>query len=77
MRRNRARKPGTKEENEMVLRWPLRGSNNEKGQALVEYALILGLIALVAIGSLTLIGENLLAFLEYLSDQILAVAPGS
>jgi Flp pilus assembly pilin Flp len=61
----------------MVLRWPLRGSNNEKGQALVEYALVLGLITLVAVGALTAIGENVLAFFEYLRDQILAVSPGS
>jgi pilus assembly protein Flp/PilA len=31
---------------------------NEKGQALVEYALILSLISVVAIGALTLIGKN-------------------
>jgi pilus assembly protein Flp/PilA len=31
---------------------------DEEGQALVEYALILGLIAVFAIGSLTLLGGN-------------------
>jgi pilus assembly protein Flp/PilA len=31
---------------------------SEKGQALVEYALILSLISVVAIGALTLIGTN-------------------
>jgi pilus assembly protein Flp/PilA len=32
--------------------------NREDGQALVEYALILSLISVVAIGALTLIGTN-------------------
>jgi pilus assembly protein Flp/PilA len=32
--------------------------NREEGQALVEYALILSLISVVAIGALTLIGTN-------------------
>jgi pilus assembly protein Flp/PilA len=31
---------------------------NEEGQALVEYALILMLIALVTVGALTLLGTN-------------------
>jgi pilus assembly protein Flp/PilA len=32
--------------------------NREEGQALVEYALILSLISVVAIGALSLIGTN-------------------
>ena len=32
--------------------------NREDGQALVEYALILALVSVVAIGSLTLLGTN-------------------
>ena len=32
--------------------------NREEGQALVEYALILSLIAVVCIGALTLLGGN-------------------
>jgi pilus assembly protein Flp/PilA len=32
--------------------------NREEGQALVEYALILSLISVVAIGALTLVGGN-------------------
>jgi len=31
---------------------------NEEGQALVEYALILGLVSVVAIGSLTALGTT-------------------
>jgi Flp pilus assembly pilin Flp len=32
---------------------------SEEGQALVEYALIIGTIALLAMASLTLLGENI------------------
>lgn len=35
-----------------------RYGNREDGQALVEYALILSLIAVVCIGALTLLGTN-------------------
>ena len=38
-------------------------ANDESGQALVEYALILMLIALVSVGALTAIGVNVLAIL--------------
>jgi len=33
--------------------------DEESGQALVEYALIVSLIALVAIGAVTLLGDNI------------------
>jgi Flp pilus assembly pilin Flp len=36
---------------------PLWGERNEEGQALVEYTLILMLVAVVAVGILTQIGE--------------------
>ena len=35
---------------------------NEEGQGLVEYSLIILLIALVVIGGLTLVGTNVAAF---------------
>jgi len=35
-----------------------RVRNQEEGQALVEYALILSLIAVFCIGALTLLGQN-------------------
>jgi pilus assembly protein Flp/PilA len=37
---------------------------NEEGQALVEYALILALVSVVAIAALTLIGTNVDAILD-------------
>jgi pilus assembly protein Flp/PilA len=45
----------------------------EEGQALVEYALILGLVSVVAIGSLTLLGTNVDAILNAIQAAIGAV----
>jgi Flp pilus assembly pilin Flp len=42
----------------------------DEGQALVEYALILALVALVAFGTLLSIGTNVHAFFDYLQAQI-------
>jgi Flp pilus assembly pilin Flp len=42
---------------------------SEEGQALAEYALIIGAIAIAAIGSLTLLGQNV-------SDVLYFVASG-
>ena len=39
-------------------------TRNEEGQALVEYALILALVSVVAIAALTLIGTNVSAILD-------------
>ena len=46
---------------------------DEEGQALVDYALILGLVAVVAIGALTTLGTNVTAVLS----QIAAAIPGA
>jgi Flp pilus assembly pilin Flp len=40
------------------------------GQALVEYALILGLIAVFAIGALQLLGTNVSSVLQTIADDI-------
>jgi pilus assembly protein Flp/PilA len=45
----------------------------EEGQALVEYALILGLVSVVAIASLTLLGGNVDAILNAIATAIGAV----
>ena len=47
--------------------------NREDGQALVEYGLILGLIAVVCIGALELLGGNVSALLDEVAAAIGAV----
>ena len=42
----------------------------EDGQALVEYALILGLIAVLAIGALTLLGGNVTSILSTIANKV-------
>ena len=42
----------------------------EDGQALVEYALILGLIAVLAIGALTLLGGNITSILSTIANKV-------
>jgi pilus assembly protein Flp/PilA len=42
----------------------------EEGQALVEYALILALVSIVAVAALTLIGHNLTAKFNFISSNI-------
>jgi pilus assembly protein Flp/PilA len=44
--------------------------NREEGQALVEYALILALVSVVAIGALQLIGTNVLNVLTQIANAI-------
>jgi pilus assembly protein Flp/PilA len=53
----------------------VRFRDREEGQALVEYALILALIAVVSIGALTALGGNVNAILDYIQSQIGAVVP--
>jgi pilus assembly protein Flp/PilA len=42
----------------------------EEGQALVEYALIISLIAVVAIGMLTLTGKNINGILNSIANAL-------
>ena len=44
--------------------------NREEGQALVEYALILSLVSIVAIGALTAIGTNVTAILNEIAAAL-------
>jgi pilus assembly protein Flp/PilA len=44
--------------------------DREEGQALVEYALILSLIAVVAIGVLTVLGQNVSSILNTIANAI-------
>ena len=44
--------------------------DREEGQALVEYALILSLIAVLAIGALTLVGQNVTHILSQIGRAL-------
>ena len=58
--------------------WFLKFPSNlsrEEGQGLVEYALILVLIAMAVIGALTLAGTTLNATYENIASQIEALIP--
>jgi Flp pilus assembly pilin Flp len=48
-------------------------ATSEEGQALVEYALIIGLIAIFAIGSLTLLGQNVDGVLKLVASGFGAI----
>jgi pilus assembly protein Flp/PilA len=49
----------------------LRGlRTKDEGQALVEYALILGLVSIVAIGALTLLGTNINDILQQIAEAV-------
>jgi pilus assembly protein Flp/PilA len=54
--------------NEAVLRLFVR--EDEDGQALAEYGLILGLIAVVAIAALTLMGTLIAGELDSITDAL-------
>lgn len=43
---------------------------DQRGQAMSEYALILALIAIVAIGAIALFGDNVLALFTEANDAI-------
>jgi len=58
--------------NNMFHRLRLR---DEEGQALVEYALILALIAVFAIGALQALGTSVSDSLNYIASQIGGVVP--
>jgi pilus assembly protein Flp/PilA len=44
--------------------------NREDGQALVEYALILALVSVVAIGALTILGTNIAGILSQVAAAV-------
>lgn len=48
----------------------LTAGNEEEGQGLVEYALIIVLVALVVIGALTLVGENVEGTFNEIADGL-------
>jgi pilus assembly protein Flp/PilA len=48
----------------------IRSKQKEQGQDLAEYALLLGLIALVVIVAVTLLGEELSGLFSELSSEV-------
>lgn len=49
--------------------------SREEGQAMVEYALILGLISVVAIGTLATIGTDVKAIFQEIETQLANALP--
>ena len=54
----------------MLMRIFNRMQHQEEGQALVEYALILSLIALFCVGALTLLGTNVNNILNTIANGL-------
>jgi Flp pilus assembly pilin Flp len=46
-------------------------AKSEKGQDLAEYALLIGLIALVVLAAVTALGLNINAVLQRIADEIM------
>jgi pilus assembly protein Flp/PilA len=61
---------GTKEEEYMLLTYLRARLEREEGQALVEYALILSLIAVVAIGILVVLGGRVANIFTQITTQL-------
>jgi len=55
---------------DLILRLSGRWGRDESGQALVEYALILGLISVVAIALLTAVGTDITSLLERVTTAL-------
>ncbi|GAA2517503.1 Flp family type IVb pilin [Winogradskya consettensis] len=52
---------------EMARRWP---SDDDEGATAVEYALLVGLIAVIIISSVTLLGGNIDAMFDDVANQL-------
>ncbi|WP_082771879.1 Flp family type IVb pilin [Actinoplanes sp. TFC3] len=52
---------------EMARRWP---SHDDEGATAVEYALLVGLIAVIIISSVTLLGGNIDAMFDDVANQL-------
>ncbi|MCH7667605.1 MAG: Flp family type IVb pilin [Acidobacteria bacterium] len=52
----------------LVVRLQLLTMRNERGASLIEYALLMGLIAIVAIAAITFVGSETSANFEPLND---------
>jgi pilus assembly protein Flp/PilA len=54
-----------------------RLKRDEKGATAVEYGLMVGLIAVVIIGAVSLLGEQLLGLFEGVTDELGGAAPAA
>jgi Flp pilus assembly pilin Flp len=54
----------------MIMAYAKSIRDHEEGQALVEYALILSLVSIVAIGALQLVGTNVTAILNQVAAAL-------
>ena len=54
----------------MLMQFFSRLRHREEGQALVEYALILSLIAIFCVGALTLLGQNVNTILNAIANGL-------
>ena len=54
----------------MLLNYVKSFANQEEGQDLLEYALLVALIALVAIGAVTAAGESVNTIFQSVADQL-------
>ena len=66
----------TQEMRDFMIRIAAQLRSREEGQAMVEYALILGLVSVVAIGALTLIGGSVNGIYTAIQTALSAV-PGA
>jgi pilus assembly protein Flp/PilA len=55
---------------EMIMAYVNSVREREEGQALVEYALILSLVSIAAIGTLTLVGTNVDTIMQSVADAL-------
>lgn len=55
---------------DLMIRVAAALRSREEGQAMVEYALILGLVSVVAIAALTAIGTNVNTIFESIRDSL-------
>jgi pilus assembly protein Flp/PilA len=54
----------------MLINYVKSFANQEEGQDLLEYALLVALIALVAIGAVTAAGESVNTIFQSVADQL-------
>ncbi|VAW08292.1 hypothetical protein MNBD_ACTINO02-1891 [hydrothermal vent metagenome] len=53
----------------LIARWQAFTGTNERGASLVEYALLMAFIAVIAVAAVTFVGEQSLSNIEPLTEQ--------